>query len=174
VAAILAENFSEMGLSLTPGIAEALLTGILTDSQGFRTLNTNPAADPYPDLTILHVRRTLTDQMGPQTYNYAVTRANSRWYATGDVHRLSRARWDRLVEWLLAGDGEILRTYLPPADPTNDEEPELTDTKQEADRQADLAREQADPNPHKVGSILWHQEEQRRQIAHAERRGGKA
>jgi phosphoesterase RecJ-like protein len=44
VAAILAQNFSEMGLTLTPSIAEALLTGILTDSQGFRTLNTNPAA----------------------------------------------------------------------------------------------------------------------------------
>ena len=38
--AILAEIFPALGLQITPKIAEILLAGILTDSQGFRTLNT--------------------------------------------------------------------------------------------------------------------------------------
>jgi phosphoesterase RecJ-like protein len=42
--AILADIFSELELPITQPIAEILLTGILTDSQGFRTLNTNADA----------------------------------------------------------------------------------------------------------------------------------
>lgn len=39
--AILAENLPALGLSFTLPVVEALLTGLLTDSQGFRTLNMN-------------------------------------------------------------------------------------------------------------------------------------
>lgn len=42
--AALAEIFPALELSITQPIAEILLTGILTDSQGFRTLNTNAEA----------------------------------------------------------------------------------------------------------------------------------
>lgn len=38
---ILADIFPALGLQITTEIAEVLLAGILTDSQGFRTLNTN-------------------------------------------------------------------------------------------------------------------------------------
>ncbi|KAA3643066.1 MAG: hypothetical protein DWQ07_21350 [Chloroflexi bacterium] len=42
--AILAEHFEALGLTITEPIAEALLTGLLTDTLGFRTSNINPAA----------------------------------------------------------------------------------------------------------------------------------
>ncbi|MEK6256032.1 MAG: DHH family phosphoesterase [Chloroflexota bacterium] len=42
--AILARLIPELGIQITPSIAEALLVGILADSQGFRTLNTNAEA----------------------------------------------------------------------------------------------------------------------------------
>ena len=42
--AILAELFPDLGLSFTPPIVDALLTGILTDTLGFRTSNMNPKA----------------------------------------------------------------------------------------------------------------------------------
>ncbi|HLD94927.1 MAG TPA: DHH family phosphoesterase [Anaerolineales bacterium] len=42
--AILAELFPELGLQFTPAILDALLTGILTDTLGFRTSNMNPKA----------------------------------------------------------------------------------------------------------------------------------
>ena len=42
--AILSEHFEALGLSITEPIAEALLTGLLTDTLGFRTSNINPAA----------------------------------------------------------------------------------------------------------------------------------
>lgn len=42
--AILAELFPDLGLTFTPPIIDALLTGILTDTLGFRTSNMNPKA----------------------------------------------------------------------------------------------------------------------------------
>ena len=42
--AILAKLIPELELSITPVVAEALLAGILADSQGFRTLNTSADA----------------------------------------------------------------------------------------------------------------------------------
>lgn len=43
-AAILARHFPEWGYTITKPIAAALLTGIVTDTLGFRTSNTNPSA----------------------------------------------------------------------------------------------------------------------------------
>jgi phosphoesterase RecJ-like protein len=43
-AAILARHLSEWGYKITKPIAAALLTGIVTDTLGFRTSNTNPSA----------------------------------------------------------------------------------------------------------------------------------
>jgi len=43
-AAILTEHLPEWGLVITPPIAAALATGIVTDTLGFRTPNTTPAA----------------------------------------------------------------------------------------------------------------------------------
>jgi phosphoesterase RecJ-like protein len=43
-AAILANHLPEWGYSITKPIAAALLTGIVTDTLGFRTPNTNPSA----------------------------------------------------------------------------------------------------------------------------------
>jgi phosphoesterase RecJ-like protein len=43
-AAILANHMPAWGLSITKPIADALLTGIITDTLGFRTSNTNPSA----------------------------------------------------------------------------------------------------------------------------------
>lgn len=43
-AAILTRHLPEWGLEITRPIAAALLTGILTDTLGFRTTNTNPSA----------------------------------------------------------------------------------------------------------------------------------
>jgi bifunctional oligoribonuclease and PAP phosphatase NrnA len=49
---LLAENWEELGFSYTPQIVDALITGILTDSQGFKVQSTKPktlriAADLY-------------------------------------------------------------------------------------------------------------------------------
>ncbi len=43
-AAILANHLPAWGLKITKPIADALLTGIITDTLGFRTSNTNPSA----------------------------------------------------------------------------------------------------------------------------------
>ena len=43
-AAILTDHLPEWGLTITPPIAAALTTGIVTDTLGFRTSNTTPAA----------------------------------------------------------------------------------------------------------------------------------
>ncbi len=43
-AAILAEILPQLGLEITPPVAQALLTGIITDTIGFRTSNMNPQA----------------------------------------------------------------------------------------------------------------------------------
>lgn len=43
-AAILARHLPEWGYNITKPIAAALLTGIITDTLGFRTANTNPSA----------------------------------------------------------------------------------------------------------------------------------
>src|SRR5215212_8273394 len=43
-AAILARHIPEWGFKITKSIAAALLTGIITDTLGFRTSNTNPSA----------------------------------------------------------------------------------------------------------------------------------
>ena len=43
-AAILARHLPEWGYAITKSIAAALLTGIVTDTLGFRTSNTNPSA----------------------------------------------------------------------------------------------------------------------------------
>src|SRR6185369_6886298 len=43
-AAILANHLPQWGLEITKPIAAALLTGIITDTLGFRTANTNPSA----------------------------------------------------------------------------------------------------------------------------------
>lgn len=42
--ALLAEQFPALGLEYSPGVIDALLTGILTDTMGFRTSNMNPKA----------------------------------------------------------------------------------------------------------------------------------
>lgn len=42
--AVLAENFPALGLEVSPAVLDALLTGILTDTLGFRTSNMNPKA----------------------------------------------------------------------------------------------------------------------------------
>jgi len=42
--AILANHLSDWGFQITKPIADALLTGIITDTLGFRTSNTNPSA----------------------------------------------------------------------------------------------------------------------------------
>jgi bifunctional oligoribonuclease and PAP phosphatase NrnA len=41
-ASIIAQNFTEWGLQMDQSIASALLTGIITDTLGFSTANTNP------------------------------------------------------------------------------------------------------------------------------------
>jgi phosphoesterase RecJ-like protein len=41
---ILVENLPKWGLSITPDVASALLTGVVSDTLGFRTSNTTPAA----------------------------------------------------------------------------------------------------------------------------------
>ena len=43
-ASILTEHFPAWGLEFTKPVAEALLTGLITDTLGFRTLNMNPKA----------------------------------------------------------------------------------------------------------------------------------
>lgn len=43
-AAILANHLPAWGLKITKPVADALLTGIITDTLGFRTANTNPSA----------------------------------------------------------------------------------------------------------------------------------
>lgn len=43
-AAILANHLPAWGLKITKSVADALLTGIITDTLGFRTSNTNPSA----------------------------------------------------------------------------------------------------------------------------------
>lgn len=43
-AAILANHLPAWGLQITKPVADALLTGIITDTLGFRTANTNPSA----------------------------------------------------------------------------------------------------------------------------------
>jgi len=43
-AAILAKHLPEWGYTITQPVAAALLTGIITDTLGFRTANTNPSA----------------------------------------------------------------------------------------------------------------------------------
>jgi len=43
-AAILANHLPSWGLEITKAVAAALLTGIITDTLGFRTANTNPSA----------------------------------------------------------------------------------------------------------------------------------
>jgi bifunctional oligoribonuclease and PAP phosphatase NrnA len=43
-AAILANHLPAWGLQITKPVADALLTGIITDTLGFRTSNTNPSA----------------------------------------------------------------------------------------------------------------------------------
>lgn len=42
--ALLAEQFAALGLEFSPGVIDALLTGLLTDTIGFRTSNMNPKA----------------------------------------------------------------------------------------------------------------------------------
>lgn len=42
--ALLAEHFAALGLQVSPAVLDALLTGILTDTLGFRTSNMNPKA----------------------------------------------------------------------------------------------------------------------------------
>lgn len=42
--ALLAEHFPALGLDFSPGVIDALLTGILTDTMGFRTSNMTPKA----------------------------------------------------------------------------------------------------------------------------------
>lgn len=42
--ALLAEQFPALGLDFSPAVIDALLTGILTDTLGFRTSNMNPKA----------------------------------------------------------------------------------------------------------------------------------
>jgi phosphoesterase RecJ-like protein len=42
--AVLAEHFEALGLAYSPAVLDALLTGILTDTLGFRTSNMNPKA----------------------------------------------------------------------------------------------------------------------------------
>lgn len=42
--ALLAEHFPALGLEFSPAVVDALLTGILTDTLGFRTSNMNPKA----------------------------------------------------------------------------------------------------------------------------------
>lgn len=42
--ALLAEHLEAMGLQFSPPVVDALLTGILTDTMGFRTSNMNPKA----------------------------------------------------------------------------------------------------------------------------------
>lgn len=42
--ALLAEQFPALGLEFSPAVIDALLTGILTDTLGFRTSNMNPKA----------------------------------------------------------------------------------------------------------------------------------
>ncbi|MCW5874949.1 MAG: DHH family phosphoesterase [Anaerolineales bacterium] len=42
--ALLAEQFPALGLEFSPAVIDALLTGILTDTMGFRTSNMNPKA----------------------------------------------------------------------------------------------------------------------------------
>jgi phosphoesterase RecJ-like protein len=42
--AVLAEHFDALGLQVSPAVLDALLTGILTDTLGFRTSNMNPKA----------------------------------------------------------------------------------------------------------------------------------
>ena len=39
---IMAENLEKWGLEITPGVANALITGIVTDTLGFRTSNMHP------------------------------------------------------------------------------------------------------------------------------------
>ncbi len=41
---IMIEHFPELGFSFTPGVVDALMTGLITDTQGFKTSNVNAKA----------------------------------------------------------------------------------------------------------------------------------
>lgn len=90
--AILADIFPTLNLPLTPTIAEILLTGILTDSQGFRTLNTNAEA--------LRIAADLVD-MGAnlsELYDQALSRRSleaTRYWGAG----LSRLQHKNGIVW---------------------------------------------------------------------------
>jgi phosphoesterase RecJ-like protein len=65
--AVLAENFSALGLSFAPAVIDALLNGMITDTLGFRTSNMTPKAmriaadlmDKGADLPALYERALL-------------------------------------------------------------------------------------------------------------------
>ncbi len=94
--AILAEHMPEWGLPVTPEIAAALLTGIISDTLGFRTSNMTP--------NTLRLAANLmeigTDM--PELYNRALVRrsfAATRYWAAGlgRLERQGRLAWTSLT-----------------------------------------------------------------------------
>jgi phosphoesterase RecJ-like protein len=89
--AILAEHMPEWGLPISPDIASALLTGIISDTLGFRTSNMTPQA-----LRLAANLMEIGTNM-PELYNRALVRrsfAATRYWAAG-LGRLTRQ--DRLA-----------------------------------------------------------------------------
>lgn len=77
---ILAENMESLGLPLTKSIADALLTGIITDTLGFRTINMTPG--------VLRVAADLMEVGGdlPHLYTTALIRRSyeaARYWGAG-------------------------------------------------------------------------------------------
>jgi phosphoesterase RecJ-like protein len=74
--ALLAEHFSALGLGYSPAVIDALLTGILTDTLGFRTSNMTPTAmriaadlvEKGADLPMLYERALLRRSFAAMRY----------------------------------------------------------------------------------------------------------
>ena len=94
--AILAEHLPEWGLPITPEVASALLTGIISETLGFRTSNMTPKA--------LRLAATLME-IGPdmpELYNRALVRRSfnaTRYWAAGlsRLERRGRLVWTSLT-----------------------------------------------------------------------------
>jgi bifunctional oligoribonuclease and PAP phosphatase NrnA len=91
-AEIIANHLNDFGLSLTQPIASALLTGIITDTLGFRTINMAPQ--------VLHTVANLMDAGAdlPSLYNKAL---HKRSYLTARLWGvgLSKLRQDGPIVW---------------------------------------------------------------------------
>jgi phosphoesterase RecJ-like protein len=93
---ILAEHLTHWGMKITPGIANALMTGILADTLGFRTSNMKPQT--------LHTAADLMDAGAdlPEQYAHALLRrpfTAARYWGQGlsSLQRKDRLAWATLT-----------------------------------------------------------------------------